>query len=98
MEQWHHSFRNTLYNAGFKIETLTYTPDENQPDKSAKGVYLNFLLLEDKLIMPTFDDKQNDAQAAEILEHLYMREAIKIEASELAAEGGIINCVTWSGR
>lgn len=84
-----------LRNAGLQWETLPYSTTSNGNDKDAAGIYLNFLQLEDCIIMPVFD-RPEDSEAAARLEKLYGKEIIGIKASELAAEGGIINCISWT--
>jgi agmatine deiminase len=96
LDQWHHSFRNTLYNAGLEIETLPCGVEVDQPDRSAEGIHLNFLLLPDLIIMPEFSASKTNDKAKQRLEELYKRIVIGIESTDLAQEGGIINCVTWS--
>lgn len=106
MLAWYYGFKMCLLNAGFTINELPYVPDEGS-SMSAKGIYLNFLLLPDLILMPGFvqeaDQKDgektgqnNDEVAAERLAKLYGRRVVIIPATELAKKGGIINCITWS--
>ncbi|PCJ67357.1 MAG: hypothetical protein COA58_03285 [Bacteroidetes bacterium] len=97
MDQWHHSFMNVLLSSGLKIKTLPYTASLENGTTSAQGVYLNFLELDDRIVMPTFGDKANDKEAARRLEALYRKPVQRIEATELSQKGGVINCVTWVG-
>lgn len=98
---WQDNLRSSLTNAGLKIETLpcAVSLNENAKDSDATGIYLNFLLLDDKIIMPSFEQlPEYNKDAQEKLELLYQLEVYPIEASLLAEKGGgIINCVTWVG-
>lgn len=96
IEQWTYSFRSALMNAGLVIEELTYTADRNTNAKDATGIYLNFLKLDNLIIMPTYNDPPNDHKAEEILRRVYHKEVITIYSTDLAKEGGVINCVTWT--
>lgn len=95
IEAWYYAFLMALSNAGLQWETLPYSATSNGKDKDAAGIYLNFLQLEDCIIMPVFGRKE-DKEAATKLRKLYNKEVIKVEASELAREGGIINCISWT--
>ncbi|WP_017733001.1 agmatine deiminase family protein [Nafulsella turpanensis] len=95
IEAWYFAFLMALRNAGLQWDTLPYTATENSSDKDAAGIYLNFLQLQDRILMPAFGQKEDNV-AAEKLKELYKKDIVRIEASELAAEGGIINCISWT--
>lgn len=96
---WKANLHTSLTDAELKIERLPCAVSSNKDDKDsdATGIYLNFLLLEDKIIMPSFHQYPDyNIAAQKKLKHLYKRETYPIEATLLAKQGGIINCVTWS--
>ncbi|HET6559773.1 MAG TPA: agmatine deiminase family protein, partial [Prolixibacteraceae bacterium] len=68
---------------------------KDSPATSGEGIYVNFLLLEDIIIMPGYKN-DTDEIAAEKLKKLYHRTVKTIKATELAKQGGMINCVTWT--
>lgn len=95
-EEWVFGFKMALYNAGYNIEELPYRAYKNKGD-DARGIYMNFLKLNDLIIMPTFTFDEEDNEAKKKLEHLFPGKKIEtIYASDLAKEGGIVNCVTWN--
>lgn len=97
VRNWYYSFKMALYNSGLKHEELPCTVAKNDNDKDGNGIYLNFLLLDDLIIMPTYRDKENDKKAKQLLMQYYeIRNVIGIDATDLAKEGGMINCVTWT--
>ena len=57
---------------------------------------MNFLKLDSCIIMPTFDDPENDKEAERVLQELYGKRIITVEATELAKKGGLMNCITWN--
>ena len=57
---------------------------------------MNFLLLDDLIIVPGFDQEKVDEKARLDLKRIYSRSAVTIQAKNLAERGGIINCVTWN--
>ncbi len=94
--KWKGNLKNSLDHAGLKQIPLTCTTYNNPEDDWANGAYMNFLNLTGCIIMPTFDDPENDIKAQNILEQVYNRPVETIEAVELAKKGGVINCVTWN--
>ena len=95
-KKWKTNFSSSLKTAGLKTELLPCTVHNNEKDAWATGVYMNFLKLDDFIIMPVFRDKENDNKAKVRLGEVYDREVFTIEATELSKKGGIINCVTWT--
>ncbi|MCJ7447976.1 MAG: agmatine deiminase family protein [Bacteroidales bacterium] len=97
--KWKRNFYTSLDNAKLNWYPiyLPCTVHKNKNDKSAVGVYMNFLILEKCIVMPVFGDEKNDDEARQILEKAYGRKVFSIESKKLAEEGGIINCVTWIG-
>jgi len=93
---WRGNLSKSLESAGLKRIPLTCTTQENEEDDWANGAYMNFLKLDKVIIMPSFNDPQNDNDAKAILEKVYKRPVETIEATELAKKGGVINCVTWN--
>ena len=94
--RWIEHLDRTLVNAGFKIERMPCSFEPNGSSWSAWGVYLNFLLLDDILIMPWFEgEKKNNERVQSELSQLYNRPVHGVYADELSEWGGIVNCVTW---
>jgi agmatine deiminase len=93
---WKRQFDETLQRATLRVHVLPSAFHLNQSNSSAKGIYLNFLLLRHCILMPSFNGlEQYNEAAAKHLETLYQREVLQIEACGIAAKGGVINCVTW---
>jgi agmatine/peptidylarginine deiminase len=55
---WYYSFMSTLLNANLKIIEIPYAVHEAENDTSARGIYLNFLNLKDRILMPWFEDEK----------------------------------------
>lgn len=95
MIQWIHSFNAAIHNTGLDIKELTYNA-ENNKGMDAGGVYMNYLKIGKHILMPSFDDNANNEDAKKRLEKLFIGYTVhSIPATELARQGGIINCVTW---
>ncbi|MBA7528607.1 putative agmatine deiminase [subsurface metagenome] len=95
LEQWHYSFQMVFANVGLKVKTIPMTQFIDGRGKEHLGLYINFLKLDDLIIMPSFERKQDDL-AAEKLEDFFKKKVIKVNSKKLAPEGGLINCVTWN--
>ena len=95
IENWIYAFKSDLINAGLQMEQLpTSIPKDGSPN-SGEGIYINFLLLEDLIIMPIYG-KDEDQIAADRLSYLYGKIVKTVNAKELSQMGGMINCVTWT--
>ena len=94
--RWIKHLEQTLVNAGFKIERMPSAFVPNGSAWSARGVYLNFLLLEDMIIMPWFEGEETNNESAQAkLSELFNRPVHGVYADDLSEWGGIINCCTW---
>ena len=89
-------FRMSLHNAGLDWIELPYNPPFDPTMTSAEGLYLNYVQMEQAVIMPTFNSK-HDEQALKTLEQVFKGQTIvTVDSNELAKEGGILNCITWN--
>jgi len=71
--------------------------DRKHPD-SAVGIYVNYLEVNDLIVMPIFN-RDEDKQALEILKKTFPNKKIEtIDYSDVAKEGGVLNCTTWVVR
>ena len=57
--------------------------------------YVNFLILNDAVLVPTFDQKRGDTQGCGILGELFgSREIVPIPCLDIVEEGGAIHCLS----
>lgn len=69
-------------------------PDPEHPE-SAIGVYVNYLKVNDLIVLPVFG-RDEDEQMVSILKEQFPGKAIeKINYNAIAKEGGLLNCTTW---
>ena len=62
---------------------------------SAIGVYVNFLELNNLIIAPVFN-REMDREAIDVLKKAFPHKPIEtIDYSDVALEGGLLNCTTW---
>ncbi len=79
------------------VPFLTDIKDPKHPD-SAIGIYVNFLEVNDLIVMPIFN-RDEDRQVLEILQRTFPNKIIEtIDYNDVAKEGGLLNCTTWVVR
>lgn len=94
--EFQRSLRMSLHNAGLDWFEVPYNPPNDPTMTSARGLYLNYLQMEQAVIMPIFKTKYDD-KAIKIFEEIFKGQTIKtVESNEIADEGGILNCITWN--
>ncbi|MGB1318735.1 MAG: agmatine deiminase family protein, partial [Flavobacteriales bacterium] len=77
---------------------LPYCPEDDPTETSAVGLYLNYLEMEQAVIVPIFN-LPSDKKAMEILKSVFPEKSVRaVECVELARLGGILNCITWNIR
>lgn len=89
-------FRLALHNAGLKWIEIPYNPYNNQKDSHANGIYINFLQMQQAVVIPTFGIEEDDA-VVEQFEQLFPEQTIiTVDGNDLAYDGGLFNCITWN--
>ena len=61
---------------------------------SAVGSYLNFLETEKRIFLPVFGDGQ-DEMAVKCAKEVFDKKIIPVNISDIAKEGGVLNCISW---
>ena len=88
--------RMSLQNAGLDYIEIPYNPYNNKKMIEAHGVYINFLQLENYILLPTFELKEDD-KAVRLFEELFKGQRVRTIASrEISKDGGVLNCITWN--
>jgi agmatine deiminase len=80
------------------IERLPYFLEDRSKDgiPSAVGNYVNFLRIGNLIIVPAYKARQDDL-ACKTLERLCPQATVvPLECTDLAQEGGILNCISWT--
>ncbi len=95
-EYFQRSFKIALENAGLEYIEIPCNPFENKKFSQANGIYINFLQMENTIILPVFGLKEDEAVLRQF-ESLFPRYSIlTIDCNEIANQGGILNCITWN--
>lgn len=95
-EKFHRAFEIAIHNTGLDYNKIPYNPNGNNNYNQANGDYINYLQMENTVIIPTFGIKEDD-EVVKQFENLFAGQTIAtIDSNEIANEGGILNCITWN--
>lgn len=83
--------KKALQNHG--IEVLDFPYFDSNGD-SAVGCYLNFLETEQAIFLPVFS-VDTDNKAVQTAKHIFHKAIIPVNINEIAADGGLLNCISW---
>ena len=83
--------KKALQNHG--IEVLDFPYFDSNGD-SAIGCYLNFLETEQAIFLAVFS-VDTDNKAVQTAKHIFHKVIIPVNINEIAADGGLLNCISW---
>lgn len=86
---------SVLQNGGLRCIEVPYHPNENTNYTSAFGCYINYLRMGKTVFLPLFGNKKQDAHALAHFRELFPS-VISVPSLEIAARGGVLNCITWT--
>lgn len=85
-----------LTSSGLRTIPIPYNPYKNGNQISATGLYINFLKMENVVVIPTFK-LHEDELAVRLFEELFSTQTIQtIDSCEISKDGGVLNCITWN--
>ncbi len=89
---------NELKNQGLGTIDIPYNPYDNADYDMADGLYINYLQMENFILLPTFDKKE-DEEAYRQFQQLFPGQTIEtIDSRDISRDGGVLNCITWNIR
>lgn len=96
-DTWKKSMQRIIDKFGLtyiEVPLITDIIDKKHPD-SAIGVYVNYLEVNNLIVMPVFG-REEDGQAKDIIQKAFPDRVIEtIDYNDVALEGGLLNCTTW---
>jgi agmatine deiminase len=96
-KEYQRSFRMALHNASLDWVELPYNPVKKNNSLSAAGIYINYLQMQQGIIMPTFNNFDIDQSALKVMKEVFKGQTIStIDCSQLAKGGGVLNCISWN--
>lgn len=85
-----------LKNQGLRAIEIPYNPYDNGNYDMADGLYINYLQMDNFILLPTFEKKE-DEKAYRQFEQLFSRQTIEtIDSRDISVDGGVLNCITWN--
>ncbi|MBS0647236.1 MAG: agmatine deiminase family protein [Verrucomicrobia bacterium] len=95
-EWFQKAFEIAVHNTGLDYIKIPYNVYDNKSNDQANGDYINYLQMENVVIVPTFGLKEDDL-AVRQLETIFAGQTVTtVESNEIANDGGILNCITWN--
>jgi agmatine deiminase len=95
---FYRAFEIAIHNTGLNRVRIPYNVYDNKSNDQANGDYINYLQMDNLVIVPTFKLKEDD-EVIRQFEDLFAGQRIEtVESNEIANDGGVLNCITWNIR
>lgn len=91
-------FYGNLADSGLNVLPVPYHPVNKRVNGLwvALGCYINFLQTGNKIFMPAFNNKTEDANALARFEEIFgSGNVIPVPSADVAMGGGVLNCLSW---
>ncbi|MDF3079186.1 MAG: hypothetical protein K0S09_3075 [Sphingobacteriaceae bacterium] len=96
-EEWFgRAFEIAIHNIGLDYIKIPYAVYDNKSINQANGDYINYLQLENIVIVPTFNKKEDDIAVTQLEKIFTDQHIVTIDSNEVANDGGILNCISWN--
>jgi len=95
---FYNSLKASLHNAGLEAIVLSTKMYKNKTLQDAGGDNINYLQMESHIFLPVFNQKEGEIVIRIFEKEFTEHEIVPVLSSDLAKDGGIINCVTWNIR
>jgi agmatine deiminase len=90
------SLRLALHNACLDYIEIPSDTSGNTKNKEANGEYLNYLQMENVIILPVFGIEKDDIVEKKFKELFSGIKIATVNSNDIAKEGGILNCISWN--
>jgi agmatine deiminase len=95
-KEFHKRLNKELRNQGLRTIEIPYSPYDNANCDLADGLYINYLQMENLILMPTFNKKE-DEKTYRQFQQLFPGHIIEtIDSRDISKDGGVLNCITWN--
>ena len=81
------------------IDVPYFTPKaDKQHELNAIGIYVNYLEVDNLIVLPKFGVEGNrDQETVELFKKIFPDRIIEtVDYNDVAVEGGLLNCTTWT--
>jgi agmatine deiminase len=94
--EFQRQLKKELRNQGLRAIEIPYNPYDNADYDTADGLYINYLQMDNFVLLPTFEKKE-DERTYRQFEQLFPKQKIEtIDSRDISADGGVLNCITWN--
>ena len=94
--EFYRAFEIAIHNTGLDYIKIPYNPYGNANYDMANGDYINFLQMENILVIPTFGIKEDDITIKQLEEVFKGHKIVTIDGNDIAKDGGVFNCISWN--
>jgi agmatine deiminase len=95
-EWFHRAFEIAIHNTGLDYVKVPYNVYNNESNDQANGDYINYLQMQDIVVIPTFGIKEDDIVIKQFEQLFQGHNIATIASNDIANDGGILNCITWN--
>lgn len=95
-DQFRRAFEIAIYNTGLDYMKIPYNPYRNHNYNQANGCYINYLQMNNTVIVPTFDIKEDDDVVKQFQQLFAGQTIATVNGNDIANDGGVLNCITWN--
>jgi len=95
-KEFYSAFEIAVHNTGLDCIKIPYNIYNNKSDKNANGDYINYLQMDNLVVIPTFNLKEDEIVVKQFEELFTGQKIVTVESNEIAKDGGILNCITWN--
>jgi agmatine deiminase len=96
----HKDFQRAFYialdNARLDYIEIPYNPYNNNTYSQANGDYINFLQMENFILIPTFGINEDELVVRKFEQLFRGQSIVTIDSNAIADHGGVLNCITWN--
>ena len=89
-------FENAIINTGLDTITIPYNPYKNEKMIDASGIYVNYLEMDNLVIVPTFGLNEDIEVVEQFNKQFSHKIVCSINCKDIAVKGGILNCISWN--
>lgn len=95
-KEFYSAFEIAVHNTGLECIKIPYNVYNNNSKDDASGDYINYLQMENLVVIPTFNFKEDEIVVRQFEELLKGQRIVTVESNVIANEGGVLNCITWN--
>lgn len=99
LKYWQDGFKKMIKDSGFSyIEMPWFSYSDKDHKDTAIGIYVNYLEIGNLIIFPIFDIPGNkDKEATKVIREVFPNHIVEpLKINEIANEGGLLNCISWT--